>query len=112
MEHDCKSVSKQAAFCLQNLGIRPFTKGYLYLLFALTQLQQNTPFKNTIWELTAIYFGQKQKNILACVRREIGHAYGQEPGFSLYCRFTNPPKSDEFLRFAMTMLLSSSRDVP
>lgn len=61
------------------MGIRPSSKAYQYLLFALTQLQCGTPFQNSIWELTAIHFGQKRENVLACVRREIAHAFRMAP---------------------------------
>ena len=57
------------------MGIRPSSKAYQYLLFALTQLQCGTPFQNSIWELTAIHFGQKRENVLACVRREIAQCF-------------------------------------
>ena len=104
MEHRFENGSEQAALYLQHVGIRPSTKAYQYLLFALTQQQQNAPFQNTIWELTAIYFGQTQKNVLACVRREISHAFRMAPA-----RFSDksgivpvrPPKSTEFLRIGL-----------
>lgn len=105
MERDLKT-STQAARYLQGLGVRPSTKGYQYLLFALTQLQQNTPFKNTIWDLTAIYFGQKRKNVLACVRRELSHAYEQAPTLFFYDGdFIRHSKPEEFLRFAMVSMI-------
>ena len=79
MEHENSLIERSTKSYLENVGIRPTTKAYQYLLFALVQLQQNTPFKNTIWELTAIHFGQTHKNVLACVRREIVHACAKNP---------------------------------
>lgn len=105
MEYDLERASKRAACYLQNLGVRPSTKGYQYLLFALTQLLENTPFRNTIWALTAIYFGQKRKNVLACVRRELFRAYEQESsGFYYEGDFICPSDPDEFLRFALASM--------
>ena len=71
-------------------------------------LQCGTPFQNSIWELTAIHFGQKRENVLACVRREIAHAFRMAPD-----RFSNervgdvparPPQSMAFLRLGLYMI--------
>lgn len=74
MKQRSEVAADRAASYLREMGIRPSSKAYQYLLFALTQLQCGTPFQNSIWELTAIHFGQKRENVLACVRREIAHA--------------------------------------
>lgn len=111
MEQQFENSSEQAALYLQHVGIRPFTKAYQYLLFALTQLQQNTPFQNTLWELTAIYFGQTQENVLACVRREISRAFRMVPAhFSDESGIVpvRPPKSTEFLRLGLYMINRSA----
>ena len=71
MKQRSEVAADRAASYLREMGIRPSSKAYQYLLFALTQLQCGTPFQNSIWELTAIHFGQKRENVLACVRREI-----------------------------------------
>lgn len=71
MKQQSDHAAEQAALYLQQMGLRSSTKGYQYLNFALTQLLQGTPFQNTIWELTAIHFGQTRKNVMACVRREL-----------------------------------------
>lgn len=71
MSQQADHAAEQAALYLQQMGLRPSTKGYQYLNFALVQLLQGTPFQNTIWELTAIHFSQTQKNVMACVRREL-----------------------------------------
>jgi len=105
MGHACESASEQVALYLQSLGIRPSTKAYQYLLFALTQLQQGTPFQNTIWDLTSIHFSQKRKNVLSCVRRELSRAYKQEPKRFFYeGDFIYPAKTDEFLRLGMVAM--------
>lgn len=75
MKQRSEVAADRAASYLREMGIRPSSKAYQYLLFALTQLQCGTPFQNSIWELTAIHFGQKRENVLACVRREIAHAF-------------------------------------
>ena len=75
MKQQSDHAAEQAALYLQQMGLRPSTKGYLYLNFALTQLLQGTPFQNTVWELTAIHFDQKRENVMSCVRREIAHAF-------------------------------------
>lgn len=105
MEDTLKNASERAAHYLQNLRIRPSTKGYQYLLFALTQLQNHTPFKNTIWDLTAIYFNQKRENVLACVRRELIHAYEQALSDFYYGGDAIPPSNpEEFLRVALASM--------
>lgn len=72
--------SPKAALCLRQLGIRTSSKGYRYLHFALTHLEQNTPFQNSIWDLTAIYFNEKRENVLSCIRREISRAFTEDSG--------------------------------
>lgn len=105
MKHDLEHISEQVSLYLQHMGIRTSTKGYEYLKFALVQLRQETPFQNSIWELTAIYSNQKRENVLDYVRREISHAYQKAPKrFSYDGDFTSPPKNDEFLRLSMAML--------
>lgn len=105
MEHGCKSASQQVAHYLQSLGVRPSTKAYQYLHFALTQLQQNTPFQNTIWELTAICFEQRRKNVLACIRRELSYAYAQEPKRFFYDGdYIWPSNPATFLRLAVAAM--------
>mgnify|MGYP000383381896 CR=1 FL=1 len=98
----------EVSLYLQSMGLRPSTKGYQYLCFALIQLLQGTPFQNTIWAVTAIHFDQALHNVLRCVRREIKHAFVENPE-----RFadnqesstpTEPPKNAEFLRLAQAML--------
>ena len=79
MKQRSEVAADRAASYLREMGIRPSSKAYQYLLFALTQLQCGTPFQNSIWELTAIHFGQKRENVLACVRREIAHAFRMAP---------------------------------
>lgn len=105
MKQRSEVAADRAASYLREMGIRPSSKAYQYLLFALTQLQCGTPFQNSIWELTAIHFGQKRENVLACVRREINRAFRMAPG-----RFIDettdiipdqPPKGMEFLRLGL-----------
>ena len=62
MKQRSEVAADRAASYLREMGIRPSSKAYQYLLFALTQLQCGTPFQNSIWELTAIHFGQKREN--------------------------------------------------
>ena len=108
MKQRSEVAADRAASYLREMGIRPSSKAYQYLLFALTQLQCGTPFQNSIWELTAIHFGQKRENVLACVRREIAHAFRRAPD-----RFSNervgdvparPPQSMAFLRLGLYMI--------
>lgn len=61
MKQRSEVAADRAASYLREMGIRPSSKAYQYLLFALTQLQCGTPFQNSIWELTAIHFGQKRE---------------------------------------------------
>ena len=89
MKQRSEVAADRAASYLREMGIRPSSKAYQYLLFALTQLQCGTPFQNSIWELTAIHFGQKRENVLACVRREIAHAFRMAPD-----RFSNERVGD------------------
>ena len=105
MKQRSEVAADRAASYLREMGIRPSSKAYQYLLFALTQLQCGTPFQNSIWELTAIYFNQKRENVLACVRREISHAFHAAPA-----RFSDeriddvparPPQSMDFLRLGV-----------
>ena len=102
MKQRSEVAADRAASYLREMGIRPSSKAYQYLLFALTQLQCGTP------ELTAIHFGQKRENVLACVRREIAHAFRMAPD-----RFSNervgdvparPPQSMAFLRLGLYMI--------
>lgn len=105
------SIADAIAFAITGVGFYAGAKIdylYQYLLFALTQLQCGTPFQNSIWELTAIHFGQKRENVLACVRREIAHAFRMAPD-----RFSNervgdvparPPQSMAFLRLGLYMI--------
>lgn len=79
------------------------------MLFALTQLQCGTPIsKLDLGANWAIHFGQKRENVLACVRREIAHAFRMAPD-----RFSNervgdvparPPQSMAFLRLGLYMI--------
>ena len=101
MKQRSEVAADRAASYLREMGIRPSSKAYQYLLFG-------TPFQNSIWELTAIHFGQKRENVLACVRREIAHAFRMAPD-----RFSNervgdvparPPQSMAFLRLGLYMI--------
>ena len=69
MKQRSEVAADRAASYLREMGIRPSSKAYQYLLFALTQLQCGTPFQNSIWELTAIHFGQKRENVLSVWHR-------------------------------------------
>jgi len=105
MKQRSEVAADRAASYLREMGIRPSSKAYQYLLFALTQLQCGTPFQNSIWELTAIHFDQKRENVLACVRREISHAFHASPArFSDGCIGdvpARPPQSMDFLRLGL-----------
>ena len=105
MKQQSDHAAEQAALYLQQMGLRSSTKGYQYLNFALTQLLQGTPFQNTIWELTSIYFGQTRKNVMACVRREVLHAFQQTPfyfmGLNALADIESPPTNDELLKLAV-----------
>ena len=105
MNQQADHAAEQATLYLQQMGLRPSTKGYQYLNFALVQLLQGTPFQNTIWELTAIHFGQTRKNVMACVRREIAHAFGMGPPASIdrnrFEELLFSPKVDEFLHLSL-----------
>ena len=108
MEHGNSHIEQRTRSYLENIGVRPTTKAYQYLLFALVQLQRDTPFKNTIWELTAIHFGQTRKNVLACVNREIFRAFNAKPtqfsGQNDDIIFTTCPHNNEFLQWSLTEL--------
>ena len=49
MKQRSEVAADRAASYLREMGIRPSSKAYQYLLFALTQLQCGTPFQNSIW---------------------------------------------------------------
>lgn len=93
---------------LRNIGIRPSAKAYQYLTFALTQLQQGTPFRESIWELTAIHFDQPCKNVLACVRRELSRSFAEDPARFASCiredALKSPPSTSEFLRLSFRII--------
>lgn len=100
--------AEQIECYLRNVGIRPSAKAYQYLTFALTQLLQGTPFRESIWELTAIHFDQSRKNVLACVRRELLHSFAENParftsGIGA-CTLKKPPSTSEFLRLSFGMV--------
>ena len=100
MDQNSDVAAERAASYLIKKGIRPSSKAYQYLLFALTQLQCNTPFQNSIWELTAIHFGQKRENVLACIRREITHAFMEsQERFSDGTQSTLPAKPPNYKEF-------------
>lgn len=104
----------QIELYLQNIGIRPSVKAYQYLTFALAQLQQGTPFRESIWELTAIHFNQSRKNALACVRREITRSFTKDPARFASCIGETPPKSppstSEFLQLSFRMIGLRSKE--
>lgn len=89
---------------LRSVGVRPSTKAYQYLRFAMLQMQLGTPFENSIWGLTAIYFAQRKKNVLSCIRRELASAFRRDPGaFSKWTcgeLLEAPPSTDAFLHLA------------
>lgn len=99
---------EQIELYLQNIGIRPSAKAYQYLTFALTQLQQGTPFRESIWELTAIHFDQPCKNVLACVRRELSRSFAEDPARFASCiredALKSPPSTSEFLRLSFRII--------
>lgn len=102
MDQHANKLCKEVSLYLQSVGMRPSTKGYQYLCFALTQLLQGTPFQNTIWAVTAIHFNQTRRNVLQCVRREIRNAFTKNPERfvekQLKSSISNaPPKIDDFL---------------
>ncbi len=105
MKEHSEAAADRAASYLIDFGIRASSKAYQYLLFALTQLQCGTPFQNSIWELTAIHFGQKRENVLACVRREINRAFRMAPDHFMDETIgiipDQPPKAMEFLRLGL-----------
>ena len=105
MKQRSETAADRAASYLKAMGIRASSKAYQYLLFALTQLQCGTPFQNSLWELTAIHFGQKRENVLACVRREIAHAFRMAPDSFMDETIgiipDQPPKVMEFLRLGL-----------
>ena len=94
MKQRSEVAADRAASYLREMGIRPSSKAYQYLLFALTQLQCGTPFQNSIWELTAIHFGQKRENVLA--DRFSNERVGDVPA--------RPPQSMAFLRLGLYMI--------
>ncbi len=104
MNFDPDAGSARTALFLKQLGIRATRRAYSYLLFALTQMQQGSPFRDTIWELTAIYFHTTRKNVMACVRRELSQAFQKAPdafkGLTENDDLTSPPRADAFLRLA------------
>ncbi len=111
MKQRSEAAADRVASYLLEMGIRTSSKAYQYLLFALTQLQCGTPFQNSIWELTAIHFGQKRENVLACVRREINRAFHMAPD-----RFIDKgagiipgqsPKAMEFLQLGLYEICKS-----
>ena len=113
MEPHASQLKQHIEMYLREIGIRPTTKAYQYLLFALVQLQQDTPFKNSIWELTAIYFGQTRRNVLACVRREIRHAFAGKPYRSISYRgmgIMNFPS--DLLGFLRLSCMESGDEIP
>lgn len=99
---------EQIGLYLRNIGIRPSVKAYQYLTFALVQLQQGTPFRESIWELTAIHFNQSRKNVLACVRREITRSFAEDPArFAYYFGeepLKNPPSASRFLQLSLRII--------
>lgn len=110
-----RSVDQQAhnqieriGLYLRNIGIKPSVKAYQYLTFALVQLQQGTPFRESIWELTAIYFNQSRKNVLACVRREITRSFAEDPARFASCigedPLKSPPSTSEFLQLSLRII--------
>jgi hypothetical protein len=108
MGQSLHGVSDQVGLFLQYMGIRPCRAAYIYLHFMLSLLRLGTPFRNSIWELTAIHFGRRRESVLACIRRELHRAYAAAPE-----RFYNgdgaviplcPPRCQDFLRFAQAML--------
>ena len=83
MKQRSEVAADRAASYLREMGIRPSSKAYQY-------------------------FGQKRENVLACVRREIAHAFRMAPD-----RFSNervgdvparPPQSMAFLRLGLYMI--------
>lgn len=109
-----RSVDQQAhnqieriGLYLRNIGIKPSVKAYQYLTFALVQLQQGTPFRESIWDLTAIHFNQSRKNVLACVRREITRSFAEDPARFASCigedPLKSPPSTSEFLQLSFRM---------
>ena len=48
MKQRSEVAADRAASYLREMGIRPSSKAYQYLLFALTQSQCGTPFQNSI----------------------------------------------------------------
>lgn len=105
---------EQIGLYLRNIGIRPSVKAYQYLTFALAQLQQRTPFRESIWELTAIHFNQSRKNVLACVRREITRSFAEDPArFAYYFGeepLKNPPSTSEFLQLSLRIIGPHSKE--
>lgn len=100
--------AEQIELYLQNVGIRPSAKAYHYLTFALAQLLQGTPFRESIWELTAIHFDQPRKNVLACVRRELSRSFAEDPARFESCiredAIKSPPSTSKFLRLSFRMI--------
>ncbi len=105
---------EQIGLYLRNIGIRPSVKAYQYLTFALVQLQQGTPFRESIWELTAIHFNQSRKNVLACVRREITRSFAEDPArFAYYFGeepLKNPPSASRFLQLSLRIIGPHSKE--
>lgn len=105
---------EQIGLYLRNIGIRPSVKAYQYLTFALAQLQQGTPFRESIWELTAIHFNQLRKNVLACVRREITRSFAEDPArFAYYFGeepLKNPPSASRFLQLSLRIIGPHSKE--
>ena len=105
---------EQIGLYLRNIGIRSSVKADQYLTFALAQLQQGTPFRESIWELTAIHFNQSRKNVLACVRREIIRSFAEDPARFASCigedPLKRPPSTSEFLQLSLRIIGPHSKE--
>ena len=97
--------SPEVAAYLSHMGLRPASDGFRFLLFVINQLRRGTPFPNTYWGVTALYFGVEEKYLMRAIQNEIDAAYLSEPG--RFRAFTNPnlvgraPDVDTFLNQAM-----------
>ena len=93
--------SPEAAAYLNRMGLRPNSDGFRYLIFVINQLRRGTPFPNTYWGVTALYFGINKDDLMRAIQDEIDAAYLSEPG--RFRAFKNPnlvgraPDVDTFL---------------
>ena len=97
--------SPAVAAYLNHMGLRSESEGFRYLLFVINQLRRGTPFPNTYWGVTALYFGVEEKYLIRTIQNEIDAAYLSEPGrfraFTKCSLVSRAPDVDTFLNQAL-----------